>query len=83
MASKEKLLRKIRQSQKNVKFNDAKKLVEALGFKLDRVNGSHHIFKHPDHETAFLNLQEYKGEAKPYQIKQILNAIHEYQLEIE
>ena len=83
MASAEKLLRKIRQSRKNVKFNDAKKLVLALGFELDRTKGSHFIFKHPAHETAFLNLQESGGEAKPYQLKQILNAIDEYQLEIE
>lgn len=83
MASAEKLLRKIQQSRKNVKFNDAKKLVLALGFKLDRTKGSHFIYKHPDYDTAFLNLQESGGEAKPYQLKQILKAIDKYNLEIE
>lgn len=82
MASKEKLLQKIRQSQKNVKFIDALKLAESHGFEVDRIRGSHHILKHHDHEEAFLNLQDYNGEAKPYQVKQILKIIDEFELEI-
>lgn len=82
MASKEKLLQKIRQSQKNVKFSDALKLAEMHGFVVDRIKGSHHILKHPDYDEAFLNLQDYNGEAKPYQVKQILKIIEELELEI-
>jgi predicted RNA binding protein YcfA (HicA-like mRNA interferase family) len=28
----------------NVRFADAQRLAEALGFELDRVRGSHHIY---------------------------------------
>jgi hypothetical protein len=40
---KEKLLSKIMSGMKNTSFNDMVKLVEAYGFRLDRVRGSHHI----------------------------------------
>lgn len=32
----------------NVAFGDLCTLAEALGFELRRVNGSHHVFAHPD-----------------------------------
>lgn len=43
-------------------------LLEAFGFALDRINGSHHIFIHPEIEEI-INLQNVKGQVKPYQIK--------------
>jgi predicted RNase H-like HicB family nuclease len=54
---------------RNVAFRDMRVLVEASGFRLSRVSGSHHIFDHPD-VPVLLNLQEVGGEAKPYQIRQ-------------
>ena len=56
----------------NVSFPDAERLAEALGFTLDRVAGSHHIYRHPD-VTDRLNLQPSRsGDAKPYQLRQLL-----------
>jgi predicted RNA binding protein YcfA (HicA-like mRNA interferase family) len=40
-----KLLEKILNGSKNIKFNDFIKLVIGFGFELDRINGSHHILK--------------------------------------
>ena len=77
-----KFLLKILQNQKNIKFADFIKLIEAFGFKLDRVNGSHHIFVHPD-ILDIINIQNVKGEAKPYQIKQFLKIIELYNLKLE
>jgi predicted RNA binding protein YcfA (HicA-like mRNA interferase family) len=77
-----KFLLKILQNQKNIKFTDFIKLIEAFGFKLDRVNGSHHIFVHPD-ILDIINIQNVKGEAKPYQIKQFLKIIELYNLKLE
>jgi hypothetical protein len=54
----------------------------AFGFELSRVHGSHHIFEHPD-IPEILNLQNYKGEAKPYQIEQFLALVEEYNLTIK
>lgn len=43
-----KLLRKILNNPQNVKFDEAVAVVEAFGFGLSRVSGSHHIiFTHP------------------------------------
>jgi len=83
MVKKQKLYQKIINSQKNVKFNDLLRLVQAFGFELDRIKGSHHTFKHPEIEDAFLQLQPTKNnEAKPYQIKQFLSLIEEYNLKL-
>lgn len=53
-----------------------------FGFWLDRINGSHHIFVHPD-VPELVNLQNVKGKAKPYQVKQLLQIIEQYNLQME
>lgn len=67
---------------KNVSFNDMVKLIEAYGFRLDRVNGSHHIFIHPE-VSELVNIQNAKGKAKPYQIKQFLSIVEKYNLQMK
>ncbi len=81
---KRKLLLKLLSGSKNVRFSEAVAIAEAFGFRLDRVNGSHHIFIHPK-IPELLNLQDLKGKAKPYQVKQLLQLaeIHNLQLEDE
>jgi predicted RNA binding protein YcfA (HicA-like mRNA interferase family) len=66
----------------NVRFLDMTRLVEALGFQLQRTSGSHRIFAHPD-VPELLNLQEVAGEAKPYQIRQLLRLVERYSLGLE
>lgn len=55
------------------------KLVEAYGFRLSRVKGSHHIFVHPD-IPELVNLQNVDGEVKPYQVRQVLRLVERYSL---
>lgn len=50
-----------------------------MGFNPDRVNGSHHIFKHPK-VAELINIQDAHGEAKPYQIRQVVELIEAYNL---
>jgi len=57
-------------------------LLEGFGFQRQRVSGSHHIFVHPD-LPELLNLQEVRGEAKPYQIKQFLRLVERYDVRLE
>jgi hypothetical protein len=64
--NKHKLLRKILAGSKNVRFGDMVTLIEGFGFRLARVAGSHHVFEHPE-VPEFVNLQDRKGQAKPYQ----------------
>lgn len=78
-----KVLRRLSEGHlNNVAFNDMRKLIEAFGFELKRVNGSHHIFSHPA-ITELVNLQEVDGEAKPYQIRQFLRLVERYNLRLE
>jgi len=78
---KQKLLQKLLSGTKNVRFSEAIALAEAFGFRLDRINGSHHIFIHPE-IPELLNLQNDNGKAKPYQIKQLLQLVEEYNLQL-
>ena len=57
-------------------------MVEGFGFRSDRVSGSHHIFIRPD-IPELVNLQEVRGEAKPYQIRQFLRLVERYNLTLE
>lgn len=73
------MLEKILTNSKNVNFSDMVGIVEAFGFSLARINGSHHIFKH-DSVSEIINLQNVNGQAKPYQIKQFIDIIEKYNL---
>jgi predicted RNA binding protein YcfA (HicA-like mRNA interferase family) len=79
----QKLLERLRRGTlRNVSFGDMTRLVEAFGFELRRVSGSHHIYAHPS-VRELLNLQEVNGDAKPYQIRQFLKLIERYSLRLE
>ena len=80
--NKRRLLQKILGGSKNIAFNDMIALVEAFGFRLARINGSHHIFTHPEIKEP-VNLQNVGGQAKPYQIKQFLRLVERYDLRME
>lgn len=66
----------------NVSFSDMRRLVELFGFVLWRTSGSHHVFVHPE-VRELLNLQEVRGQAKPYQIRQFLRLVERYALRME
>ena len=66
----------------NVDFLEMVNLIEGFGFRLVRINGSHHIFGRADIPKA-VNLQPDKGDAKPYQIRQFLKLVERYRLTLE
>lgn len=80
--NKRKLLARIANNPKSASFNDAVSLVEAFGFHLSRVRGSHHIFAHPG-IPDIVNLQDVHGEAKPYQVRQFLKIVERHNLTLE
>jgi predicted RNA binding protein YcfA (HicA-like mRNA interferase family) len=77
--NKRKLLRKIIASAHNVRFDEMVTIVEGFGFRLSRVTGSHHIFVHPL-VRELVNLQNVAGQAKAYQVRQVLRLIERYNL---
>ncbi len=77
------LLERLRRGHlENVGFGDFCRLVEAFGFRLQRMEGSHRAYEHP-RVPRFLNLQPRRGEAKGYQVRQFLSLIEEYNLRME
>jgi predicted RNA binding protein YcfA (HicA-like mRNA interferase family) len=76
------LLQRLLSGSKNIRFTEAVACAEAFGFRLSRIHGSHHIYIHPN-VPELLNLQNVHGQAKPYQIKQLLRLIERYNLAME
>jgi hypothetical protein len=78
----QKLLKKVLAAPQNTRFGDMMTLVNAFGFRLLRTSGGHHIFGR-DGIDEQLNLQNVKGKAKPYQIRQFLRIVERYNLQLE
>jgi predicted RNA binding protein YcfA (HicA-like mRNA interferase family) len=74
-----KLLEKAVASGGNLRFGDMQTLVKAFGFALIRVRGSHHIYARPDIPEQ-VNIQNRKGKAKPYQVRQFLELVEQHNL---
>jgi len=72
-----------REGPASFRFKDLCKLVEALGYLLDRQKGSHLIYRHHTRrDLPIINLQRGSGgKAKPYQVRQVLRIIEEFKLE--
>ena len=79
---KRKLLARLLNNRKNVRYNDFVILVEAFDFRHMRTEGSHNIYKN-EAVSEIINIQNEKGEAKPYQIKQFLAIVEKYNLRME
>ena len=77
-----KLLKKLLSGSKNIQFTEAVACAKAFGFQLSRIKGSHHIYIHSE-VSELINLQNIDGKVKPYQIKQLLELIERYDLQIE
>lgn len=80
-SSIDKLLCKARINPAGLRFSELKRLCEAMEMTLDRVSGSHFIYKH-NNPTFGLSIQKMNdGKAKPYQVRQLLDFIDKYDLE--
>ena len=81
--SPRKLLERLLQGHlENVDFDDFVALVHAFGFQAGRTSGSHRVFVHPE-VAELLSLQPRRGQAKPYQIRQVLRLVERYDLRLE
>ena len=76
------LARVSRGDVQNVAFGDFCRLLEHFGFANVRSEGSHRIYLHPA-IPELVNLQNVGGQAKPYQIRQVLRLIERYNLKLE
>lgn len=67
------------QSDKNIKFDDIRYILNKMGFQ-ERIRGDHHIFTKEGVEEI-INLQPVGNLAKAYQVKQVRGLILKYKLE--
>jgi len=77
-----KLLERILAGSLDVRFREFCQLMEAFGFRLSRISGSHHIYTHSA-LPELVNVPDVRGKAKPYQIRQFLKLVEEYNLTSE
>ena len=75
MTSVARLLEQMRLAPTNVAFNDLRKVCEAYFGQARQSGSSHAIFKTPWAGDPRVNIQNAKGKAKAYQVKQVLQAI--------
>jgi len=75
MANVEKILESMRREPANVRFLDLKKVCQDCFGKARHEGSSHAIFKTPWSGDPRVNIQNDKGKAKPYQVRQVLLAV--------
>ena len=76
MGKCDKLLAKASRNPKGLRFGELCQLADCVGFKLSRQRGSHRIYRHSVLRRT-ISFQDYGGEAKPYQVRQLLRIIAE------
>ncbi|MGC1419426.1 MAG: type II toxin-antitoxin system HicA family toxin [Acidimicrobiales bacterium] len=66
----------------NVDFADVVNFLLALEFEEVRVVGSHHIYARAG-IVEQINIQSWKGQAKPHQLRQLIALVRRYHLSVE
>ena len=74
MSNREKLLSKIRDRPRSVRFAELTKLLEGYGFELRRVKGSHHVYRRGPHTLV---VPRRTPHVHSYVVKQVLKIIDE------
>ncbi|MDR0306580.1 MAG: hypothetical protein LBI42_07060 [Chitinispirillales bacterium] len=75
MSGIEKIIIIMNGNPKGVKFDELRRVCEHFFGKPRQSGGSHEIYKTPWSGDPRINIQNEKGMAKPYQVKQVLKAI--------
>jgi len=75
------LLKQLIQNPANIRFADLCKVCEHYFGKARQAGSSHRIYKTPWQGDPRVNIQNSKGKAKAYQVKQVLKAIERLEVE--
>ncbi len=77
MSKRDKLIASLRNNPKDVRFADACKIAEMVGFACEGGQGSHRAYQRAG-EPVGLNFQDRNGRIKPYQARQLLEMVDKY-----
>jgi hypothetical protein len=69
------ILAQMRQNPQDVRFADLCKVCEKFFGEPRKGSGSHRIYKTPWQGDPRINIQNFQGRAKAYQVKQVLMAL--------
>jgi hypothetical protein len=75
MASVEDILANMRQNPKGIRFKELCKVCERYFGEPRQSGSSHHVYKTPWSGDPRVNIQNSKGKAKAYQVRQVLKAV--------
>lgn len=78
MTRREKLFAAIRNNPKGVRFADACRAAEAIGFVRAGGKGSHVVYARAG-EPTILNFQDRSGYIPPYQARQLIEMLDKYE----
>ena len=81
MARIEDILSHMKRNPKDVRFVDLCKVCDFYFGKPRQKSGSHRIYKMPWQGDPRINIQNFKGRAKAYQVKQVLLALEKLEVE--
>jgi hypothetical protein len=74
------ILVQMKHNSQNVRFSDLCKVCDNFFGKPRKSTGSHRIYKTLWQGDPRINIQNYKGKAKAYQVKQVLLAIEKLEV---
>ena len=81
MVKVDKILKQIKANPKNVQFADLCNICEHYFGSPRQSGSSHKVYKTPWQGDPRVNIQNHKGKAKAYQVKQVLKAIERMEVE--
>jgi hypothetical protein len=71
----------LKQNPKDVRFADLCKVCEIFFGKPRKSASSHRVYRTPWQGDPRINIQNYKGKAKAYQVKQVLLALEKLEVD--
>jgi len=74
----EDVVQELEAAPRNTRFDHLVRVCK-LYFGDERIKGSHHVFKTPWLGDPRINLQRVSGKAKPYQVRQVVEALRKLQ----
>jgi len=83
MGSLKKILERMAGSPTNVRFSELCKVCDRFFGKARQKGTSHRLYRTPWADDPRINIQDDRGIAKAYQVKQVLTAIHRLEDEHE
>ncbi|MBN1363998.1 MAG: hypothetical protein JW976_04245 [Syntrophaceae bacterium] len=70
----------MKQNSKGIRFSDLRKVCDHFFGEPRKSASSHRVYKTPWQGDPRINIQNYKGKAKAYQVKQVLLALEKLEV---